>query len=97
MNTEISEAVAKVNSRKPKTVMLTETPIRITKDAIRVEKAGDLAFTRADDADPNIATLLLFDPAVGAFRPILTPPGSAWELVPKAQGTRLWQPGDRRT
>ena len=89
----LDKAIAASTARKgPKAVVLREEAVRLG-PAIAVKQSGDLAFTRAEDADPTIATLLLFDPAIGAFRPVLTPPGTSWELVEKRQGSTLWHPG----
>ena len=94
MNDVLDKAMAASKTRKgPRPVVLREQTVRLTQDAISVKASGDLAFTRAEDADPTIATLLLFDPKLGAFRPVLTPPGTSWELVQKQQGSTLWHPG----
>lgn len=60
---------------------------------IVVRSSGELSFTRGEHADPEAATLLLFDPQLKGFRPVLTPPGTSWELVEKRQGPTLWKPG----
>ena len=93
VNPKVEAALTAHARRKAKPVVLAETTIRLTQDAIKVKKSGDLAITRAEDADPNAATLLVFDPKIGAFRPVLTPPGTSWELVQKQQGPGLWTPG----
>ena len=94
MSDVIDKAIAASAARRgPRPVVMAEQTVRITQDAIAVKSSGDLSFSRAEDADPNVATLLLFDPSVGAFRPVLTPPGTSWELVEKRQGTKLWKPG----
>ena len=76
-----------------KPVVLAELTIRVAEEPIVVRKSGELAFTRGKDSDPMAATLLLYDPAIRAFRAVLTPKDSAWELVEKRQGTALWTPG----
>lgn len=94
-NDVIDKAVAASTARRgPKPVVLTEQTIRLGMP-IAVKGSGELSFTRAEDADPSVAMLLLFDPKLGAFRPVLTPPGSSWELVEKRQGANLWHPGMR--
>lgn len=80
-------------AEQPKAVVLAETTIRITQDAIQVTKGGDLSFTRGPKADPTLAHLLLYDATVGAYRPVLTPAGTSWSLEEKRQGPGLWQPG----
>ena len=85
----------KVPTPQPAPIVLHEAKVRIVNDPIRVQGSGELAFTRAAEADPGVASLLLFDPAISAFRPVITPPGTAWELVEKRQGPRLWKPGMR--
>ncbi len=95
MSTPRIEAALTARARKPKAVMLAETKVRIAQEPIVVKASGELAFSRGRDADPAAATLLLFDPKIGAFRAVLTPPGTAWELVEKRQGPSLWQPGMR--
>lgn len=94
-NAKIEQAVNAHARRKPKAVVMVEAVIRITQEPIVVKASSELAFTRAEDADPGIATLLLFDPRIGAFRPVLTPPGTSWELVEKKQGPAIWRPGMR--
>lgn len=90
---KVQRAVAKVNARqKANAAVLQQVTIPVTREAIRVTGSGQLAFTRGKQTDDR-AMLLLFDPKLGAFRPILTPPGTSWELVEKRQGPSLWQPG----
>lgn len=92
----LDKAIAASTARKgPRPIVLSETTIRITQEAIAVKASGDLSFSRAEDSDPAIATLLLWDPKINAFRPVLTPPGTSWELVEKRQGMGLWHPGMR--
>lgn len=79
--------------RKARAVVIGETTIRVTQDAIKVTGSHQLWFTRPADADEGEARLLVFDPAVQAFRPVLTPPGMTLELVEKRQGPQLWKPG----
>lgn len=92
MNTKIHDAVARVNQRKAKTITLRQISIAVTDAPIRVSKSGELGFKRDPKSDANEALLLIFDPKVKAFRPVLTPPGTAWELVEKKQGPQLWTP-----
>lgn len=92
-NAKIEQALTSHARRKGKAIVLAETTIRLTQEPIIVKGSGELSFTRARDADPAAATLLLFDPKMGAFRPVLTPPGTAWELVEKKQGPSIWRPG----
>jgi len=94
-NEKIERALTQHAQRKPKAVVLAETTIRITQEPIYVKGSGELSFSRAEDAEPGVATLLLWDPKIGAFRPVLTPPGTSWELVEKKQGPSLWRPGMR--
>jgi hypothetical protein len=89
---KIDGAVARA-ARKAKAVVMSEATIRIAQQPIVVRESGELAFTRAPNADPAAATLLLLDPKIGAYRAVLTPPGTSWELVRKQQGPQLWQPG----
>jgi hypothetical protein len=91
MSDQIARAVA--NVRKPKAVVLGQMTINVAAEPLVVRRSGELSFTRAANADPAAATLLLFDPAIGGYRAVLTPPGSAWELVEKAQGPSVWRPG----
>lgn len=100
MNGKIDQAVAQVNARKPKggkPVLLREVKVRVTDEPLIVRKSGELAITRAEDADPTTASMLLFDPKLGAFRPVLLPPGKSFELVEKRQGSGIWTPGGRPT
>lgn len=92
MNPSIERALRKP---KQKAVLIAEATVRITQEPILVKASSELAFNRAEDADPLVASLLLFDPKIGAFRPVLTPPGTSWELVEKRQGPTLWKPGMR--
>jgi hypothetical protein len=89
--TKVTEAVARVAKKKQKAVVLAETTIRIAQEPIVVRESGDLSFTRG--ADPTQTNLLLWDPQIGAFRAVLTPAGSSWELMTKRQGPQLWKPG----
>jgi hypothetical protein len=94
MSTEnIERALTQSAQRKPKAVVLAETTIRITQEPIVIKGSGELSFTRAADSNPAVATLLLWDPKIGAFRPVLTPPGKSFELVEKQQGPSIWRPG----
>lgn len=77
----------------PMAITMREVKMLVTDQAIIVRRSGELAFTRGAQAKADEATLLLFDPKIGAFRPVLTPPGTAWELVEKRQGPQLWKPG----
>jgi hypothetical protein len=91
---KIDQAVAQVNARKAKQpVLLREARVRVTQDPLIVRGSGELVITRAEDADPTVASLLLFDPTIGAFRPVLLPPGKSFELVERRQGPSLWTPG----
>lgn len=92
MNGKIDQAVTKVK-RKAQAVVMAEVAVRIAQQPIVVRASGELSFTRAADADPAAANLLLFDPQLGAYRAVLTPPGTSWELVEKKQGTSIWIPG----
>ena len=94
-NAKIEQAMTARARRKQKAVVMAEVTIRLTQEPIVIKASSELAFTRAEDADPAIATLLLWDPKIGAFRPVLTPPGTSWELVEKRQGSGLWHPGMR--
>lgn len=78
---------------QPEAVTMQQMSIAVAFDPLMIRASGELSFTRAPDADPRSATLLLFDPTIGGYRPVLTPPGTAWELVEKRQGPSLWQPG----
>lgn len=95
MSGPVDAAIARLAKRKPKAVVLREQTIAIADEPIIVRASGEMSFTRGERSDPQAATLLLFDPKIGAFRPVLTPPGTAWELVEKKQGPSLWKPGMR--
>lgn len=92
MASKIDRAIAAA-TKKPKAVVLGEVTVRVAQEPIVVRTSGELAFTRGPDANAADATLLLFDPAIQAFRAVLTPPGTSWELVEKRQGPQLWKPG----
>ena len=92
-NANIDAAIAASKAKKQKAIVISETTILVTEGAIKVTKSGDLALTRGKESDPTTAEMLVFDPAVGAFRPVLMPPGTSWELVEKRQGPGLWHPG----
>lgn len=94
-NAKIDAALTKMARQKPKAVVVAEATVRIAQEPIVVRQSGDLSFTRGENADPADATLLLFDPKISAYRAVLTPPGTSWELVAKRQGPQLWKPGMR--
>jgi hypothetical protein len=89
----VTRATVEIRPRGPRAVVLEQHSIAIIPEPILVRKSGEMSFTRAERADPESATLLLFDPTLNAFRPVLTPPGTAWELVEKQQGPVIWRPG----
>lgn len=78
---------------QPQAVVLAEATIRIAQGAIKVTESGQFAFSRGDAADPQLAHMLVYDAKVQAYRAVLTPPGTSWELVEKKQGPGLWTPG----
>ena len=67
--------------------------VKVAAAPLQISASHQLAFTRGKEADPADATLLLFDPKIGAYRAVLTPPGTSWELVEKRQGPGIWTPG----
>lgn len=94
MSDAISRAIARTAAKRAaQPVLLSEVKIRVADRGIVVRGSGQLSFTRALDADPKQAVLLLYDPKLQAFRPVLVPPGTSWELVEKRQGSNLWKPG----
>lgn len=97
MNTKVDAAAAKVLGRqkRPKAVAIREVPVPIVEQPIVVRASGELAFTRGEKASPHLAHILIYDEGLNAYRPVLTPPGTSWELVEKRQGPRLYVPGER--
>ena len=77
---------------KVKTVAITTETIKVTRDAIAINGSHELAFSKGKDANPLEPMLLLYDHSVGAYRPVLTPPGKSFELVEKRSGPTLWRP-----
>ena len=92
MTSKLDAALTRLAGRR-KAVVMAEATVRIAQEPIVVRESGDLSFTRGAKADPASATLLLLDPKMGAYRAVLTPPGTSWELVRKKQGPSLWKPG----
>ena len=94
MSGPVDRAIAKVLAEPDaKPARLAQVTIRVTTEPLRITSSGELSFSRGEKSPPALASLLVWDPDVGAFRPVLTPPGSSWELVQKAQGPQLWKPG----
>lgn len=79
------------------TVVISVVEVPVAQEPIVVRASGDLSFNRGAKANPTLAHMLIFDERLGAYRAILTPPGTSWELVEKRQGPRIWKPGERRT
>lgn len=74
-------------------IVVRQVTVGLIEKPIVVQASGELAFTRGSRSNPALAHMLIFDEAVGAYRVVLTPPGTSWELVQKQQGPSLWKPG----
>lgn len=95
MSGPVDAAVARLAKRKPKAIVLQQQSLAIADEPIVVRHSGEMSFTRGERADPATPNLLLWDPRINAWRAVLTPPGTAWELVEKQQGPSIWKPGMR--
>lgn len=74
-----------------------DVTIRLANPPLRVRKSGDLTLRRTPDADPDDAVFLVYDPRVDAYRPVVLPPGTRWELTEKSSGPMIFlPPGTRR-
>ena len=95
MSSRVDRAVAKVagQQKAAKAVAIQQVTLGVVEQPIVVRESGDFSFTRGAKSPAALAHILVFDEAVGAYRAVLTPPGSSWELVTKKQGPQLWRPG----
>lgn len=87
------ERAVEASRAKQQAVVLAELSIRVAEQPIVVQESGDLAITRGEQADPSQAAMLVWDAKINAFRAVLMPPGTSWELVARRQGPALWKPG----
>jgi hypothetical protein len=92
---KVDAAVARVARHKPRAVVLEEQTIAIAQEPIVVRASGEVGVTRSERSDPTIPNVLLWDPQLHAWRAVLLPPGTSWELVEKRQGPTVWRPGMR--
>lgn len=96
-NGRIDRAVALAGKPKTKAVRIGAMQIKIADRPIVVKASHELSFTRGADVDPADANLMIYDPTIKAWRAVLTPPGTSWELVAKQQGPTIWTPERKPT
>lgn len=96
MTSAIDRAITAAARPRPRAqaIMRAEATIRVASAPVHVRKSGDLRIVRQPNADPDDGLLLVYDAKLDAYRPVLMPPGSAWELVetkPRERRT-IWLP-----
>lgn len=89
-NGSVESAIGKVLKRKK--VRIGVVGVKLVDQPIMLTESHQIGFTRATESEPHVASLLLLDPKIGAYRAVIAPPGTAWELVEKKQGPAIWTP-----
>jgi hypothetical protein len=74
MTAPIEQAIDRVNERSTSRLV----GVRLL-PAVRVAPDSELTLTAPPEP---MAVIMLIDPAEGAWRPIVLPPGTTWQLVP---------------
>lgn len=76
-------------------VMRAERKIVFTDTPVIVRKSGDLSIVH--EADTADGRLMVYDGRMRAWRPVVLPPGTRWELAEKRSGPLIFlPPGVRR-
>lgn len=89
-NGSVESAIGKVLKRKK--VRIGVVGVKLVDQPIMLTESHQVGFTRAKGSEPHVASLLLLDPKLGAYRAVIAPPGTSWELVEKKQGPAIWTP-----